>query len=50
LYRLLERTNVTNSTVLHTARNLSRELQRGARQIKDNITEKTKKYGRERRH
>jgi hypothetical protein len=42
LYRLLECTNIINSTVLQTARSLSRELQRGTRQIRDNITEKTK--------
>jgi hypothetical protein len=42
LYRLLERTSTTNETVLQTARSLNRELQRGTRQIKGNVTEKTK--------
>ena len=42
LYKLLERTNITNSAVLQTARSLNRELPRGTRQIKGNITGKTK--------
>jgi uncharacterized protein YecE (DUF72 family) len=34
--------HITNSTMLPTARRLKRELQRGTRQTKDSITEKTR--------
>jgi ubiquinone biosynthesis protein UbiJ len=43
--------NNTKSAMVQTARSLKRELQKGTRQIKDNIAEKTKeRWQRKRMH
>jgi hypothetical protein len=44
------RQNNTKSAMVQTARSLGIELQKGTRQIKDRIAEKTKKGGRGKRY